>query len=330
MMTVETRVPLRTLGKSDTKISALGLGCWQFSKGRGMVGRFWPAMKQEDVNDIVKFSLDGGINWFDTAEVYGKGESEKALSEALNQLGSESDKALVATKWWPMLRTAGSLTKTIDNRLAALQGRAIELYQIHQPYSFSNVEKEMKAMATLIKNNKIKHAGISNFNAKKMKQAHAILKDEGYYLASNQVKYSLLDRRIENNGVMDAAKELGMTIIAYSPLEQGILSGKFHKNPDLVKNLKGPRKFTTFFKPEGLKKTQPLIDLLGEKAQKYGVSETQIALNWLIHFHGDTVVAIPGASKISHAKENIGTLQFMLSKEDLNEIDQVSRQVAKF
>ncbi|MDL4842710.1 aldo/keto reductase [Aquibacillus rhizosphaerae] len=329
-MEVVTRVPLRNLGDSTTKISALGLGCWQFSKGKGMVGRFWAEMKQEDITMIVKMSLGGGINWFDTAEAYGKGESERALSEALNTIGPSAEQALIATKWWPILRTASSITKTIDNRLEALGGRQIDLYQIHQPYSFSTVKDEMKAMIELLKDNKIKYAGVSNFNASKMKQADEVLKKEGYSLVSNQVKYSLLDRRIERNGVLDAAKELGITIIAYSPLEQGILSGKFHKNPDLIKKIQGPRKYTSYFKASGLAKTQPLIDVLEEKAIKYGVSQTQIALNWLIHFHGDTVVAIPGASKLHHVQENIGTLQFTLSTDDLNEIDSVSKQVATF
>lgn len=329
-MEIETKVPLRKLGNSETKISALGLGCWQFSKGRGMVGRFWPAMKQEDIHAIVKFSLEGGINWFDTAEVYGKGESEKALAEALNAIGKDADAALIATKWWPMFRTAHSISNTIGDRLSALKGRSIDLYQIHQPFSFSNEVKEMKAMAELLRDHKIKHVGVSNFNAAKMKSAYEALKAEGFSLASNQVKYSLLDRRIEKNGTLDTAKALGMSIIAYSPLEQGILSGKFHKNPEMIKKIQGPRKYTTFFRESGLAKTKPLIDLLEEKAKKYGVSQTQIALNWLIHFHGDTVVAIPGASKIQHAKENIGTLQFSLSQEDLNEIDSVSRTVARF
>lgn len=329
-MTVATHVALRNLGQSSTKISALGLGCWQFSNGKGLVGGFWAAMDQKDVNNIVKLSLEGGINWFDTAEIYGKGESENALSVALHSLGLSAEKALIATKWWPIFRTASSITKTIDNRLEALGGREIDLYQIHQPYSFSNVKNEMKEMIHLLEKKKIKHVGVSNFNASKMKEADAFLKEKDSFLASNQVKYSLLDRRIEKNGTMDVAKELGITIIAYSPLEQGILSGKFHKNPELIKNLKGPRKYTRFFKASGLAKTQPLIDLLEEKAAKYGVSQTQIALNWLIHFHGETVVAIPGASKVHHVEENIGALQFTLSRDDLDEINEASKKVAIF
>ncbi|WP_379967925.1 aldo/keto reductase [Ectobacillus sp. sgz5001026] len=323
----QTAIPLRTLGKTELEISALGLGCWQFSKGSGMVGRFWPVLSQDDIRNIVKTSLQGGINWFDTAEVYGKGQSEEALAEALVMLGEEAKDALVATKWWPLFRSASSITATIDNRIHALKGRTIDLYQIHQPYALSNVRSQLIAMASLIKEGKIRYAGVSNFNESKMREAHTVLQEFGYPLASNQVKYSLLDRRIEKNGIMDAAKELGITIIAYSPLEQGILSGKFHKNPELVKKITGPRKYLSYFKPTGLAKTKPLIDLLDKLALEYNVTTSQIALNWLIHFHGDTVVAIPGASKIRHAEENIGTLGFKLSEQHLNEIDRMSKQV---
>lgn len=329
-MTVTSTLPLRRLGKSDLKISALGLGCWQFSKGQGLVGKFWPEMEQKDIDKIVKMSLEGGINWFDTAEVYGKGQSEMALSEALNNLNVEEKNSLIATKWWPFLRGSHSITSTIDKRIEALKGRTIDLYQIHQPFSLSSVRAEMKAMSQLIRNNKVKNVGVSNFNEDKMREAHDVLQDEGYFLASNQVKYSLLDRRIENNGVLAAAKELGITIIAYSPLEQGILSGKFHENPEMAANVSGPRKYSSLFKPAGLEKTKPLIDLLAEIAEKYKVSSTQVALNWLIHYHGDTVVTIPGASKPHHAQENIGTLTFKLSGEDMAEIDKVSRAVGRF
>ena len=329
-MAAESHVPLRRLGNSDLNVSALGLGCWQFSKGKGLVGKFWPKMEQKDIDEIVKVSLDGGINWFDTAEVYGGGESEMALADALENLQVKEDDAYIATKWWPLLRKSSSITKTINKRINALKGRTIDLYQIHQPFSMSSVSEEMKAMAELQRESKIRYIGVSNFNLNKMREAHETLIEEGFSLVSNQVKYSLLDRRIEASGVLDAAKELGISIIAFSPLEQGLLSGKFHKNPELIKNISGPRKYSKLFKPAGLEKTKPLIDLLEKMAESYGVSQTQIALNWLIHYNGDTVVAIPGASKIHHAQENIGTLTFTLSENDMTEIENVSRKVAIF
>jgi aryl-alcohol dehydrogenase-like predicted oxidoreductase len=327
---IETLVPLRRLGRSDLNVSALGLGCWQFSQAVGLVGRFWPKMQQDNIEAIIKLSLDGGINWFDTAEIYGNGQSEMALAAALNHLGAREEDALIATKWWPLFRTSSSITRTIDQRLHALKGRSIDLYQVHQPFSLSNVRNEMEAMAKLVQDQKIRYVGVSNFNAKQMKESHQVLQEQGLSLVSNQVRYSLLDRRIENNGILETAQELGITIIAYSPLEQGILSGKFHKNSEMIRNLGAPRKYSRLFKPAGLEQTKPLIDLLENKAQSYGVSVSQIALNWLIHYHGDTVLAIPGASKTQHAQENIGTLQFRLSQDDLEEIEKLSSKSARF
>ncbi|KZE49019.1 aldo/keto reductase [Brevibacillus parabrevis] len=318
---------LRQLGSSDLLLSPLGLGCWQFSNGNGMVGKFWPTIKQSDVLHIVQTCLQGGINWFDTAEVYGKGQSEQILAQALRDAGKLAEGAHIATKWWPIMRTAKSIGKTIDERIRLLDNRTIHLHQVHQPYSFSSVASEMREMAALVKQGKVKHVGVSNFSAKSMREADRVLREHGLRLVSNQVKYNLLDRRIEYNGILDTAKELGIAIIAYSPLEQGILSGKFHKNPALVRSIVGPRKWSASFRESGLKKTLPLIEVLDELAGKYAASPTQIALNWLIHAHGETVFAIPGASKVHHAEENVKAMRFVLSASEMSRIDEVSRQI---
>src|SRR5689334_22203789 len=96
----------RKLGRTEIKVSPIGLGCWQFSKGAGLIGRYWPTLNQDEINTIVRVSLEGGINWFDTAEVYGWGNSEKSLAQALKELGKTPDEILVADKWWPALRWA--------------------------------------------------------------------------------------------------------------------------------------------------------------------------------------------------------------------------------
>ncbi|MGK5506484.1 aldo/keto reductase [Brevibacillus formosus] len=308
-------------------LSPLGLGCWQFSNGNGIVGKFWPVIEPDDVLKIVQKSLHGGINWFDTAEVYGRGQSEQMLAKALNDAGPLADFAHIATKWWPVLRTAKSIGNTIDERIRLLDNRTIHLHQVHQPYSLSSVASEMNEMAKLVKQGKILNVGVSNFSAKSMREADRVLREHGLRLISNQVKYSLLDRQIEQNGILDTAKELGIAIIAYSPLEQGILSGKFHKNPALVQSITGPRKWASSFRSAGLKKSQPLITVLEEVARKYDASATQIALNWLIHAHGETVFAIPGASKVHHAEENVKAMRFSLTSSELQEIDEVSKQV---
>jgi aryl-alcohol dehydrogenase-like predicted oxidoreductase len=323
---------LRSLGQTDVRVTPVGLGCWQFSEGQGMAGKFWPSLDRETAQQIVEASLDGGIQWFDTAEMYGNGASERVLAQALTaagraparQVGTEQG-VVVATKWWPMLRTAGSLTRTIDERLAALEGFPIDLHQVHQPLSLATVKGEMQAMAELLRAGSIRAAGVSNYGAGQMRRAHAALEKEGYPLASNQVRYSLLDRRIERNGVLEAARERGVTIIAYSPLAQGLLTGKFHEDPEAVKKRAGPRKWLGAFRSRGLEKSRPVIEALRTVAEKYGVTPGQAALRWLVQFHHDTVVVIPGATKQQHAEQNTGVLDFALDDGDLALLERVSR-----
>lgn len=314
---------LRPLGHTGIRVTPIGLGCWQFSKQKNMAGKFWPTLEDNLIDRIVSLSLEGGINWFDTAEVYGKGESEKVLSKALKEAGKKPGEVIVATKWWPMFRFASNIRKTINERIKLLDPYPIDLYQVHQPFGFSGETSEMAAMAELFNRKLIKSIGVSNFNAKKMRNSWETLQKSGIPLATNQVRYSLLDRRIESNGVMELAKKLGITIIAYSPLAQGIVSGKFHDNPELVKN-SGFRKYSPPFRPAGLEKSRPVIILLKELAGKYQVTPSQVALNWLIHFNGDTVVAIPGATKENHVKENCGAMSFRLSDKDMIRLDKAS------
>lgn len=311
---------LRSIGKSDLMITPIGLGCWQFSKQKNMAGKFWPDMEDDLIKQMVKISLEGGINWFDTAEIYGNGASEKALAASLTDIGKKPGEIIIATKWWPMFRTASNILKTIDQRIEALAPYPIDLYQVHQPWGFSNEKAEMEAMAKLVKEHKIRYVGVSNFSAAQMRSAWAALQKQDIQLVSNQVRYNLLDRKIESNGILQTAKELGITIIAYSPLAQGLVTGKFHDNPDLLKNI-GMRKYSSPFKPAGLEKSRPLIKTVQELAIKYGVTSSQIALNWLISFHGETVVAIPGATKESHASENAGAMTFTMTAEDLSLLD---------
>jgi aryl-alcohol dehydrogenase-like predicted oxidoreductase len=320
----------RKLGNSNLMLSPIGLGCWQFSGGKGIIGNYWPSLQKNEIFDIVQTSLEGGINWFDTAEFYGGGESERMLAKVLKEIDSiQSEQAHIATKWWPAFRTARSIGATIGVRLQMLDNRTIHLHQVHQPFSFSSVGSEMKEMAKLVKKGQIENVGISNYSAANMRIADRVLKEHGLRLVSNQVKYNLLNRKIEHNGILDTAKELGIAIIAYSPLEQGILSGKFHRNEGLVKAINGPRKWSSGFRASGLKKSLPLIEALEELASKYDASPTQIALNWMINAHGESVFAIPGATKVKHAEENVKAMNFSLTRSEIDELSNVSWTVLK-
>jgi len=314
---------LRPLGRTGIMVTPIGLGCWQFSKQKNMAGKFWPTLEDKLIERIVSLSVDGGLNWFDTAEIYGGGESEKALSKALKAAGKKPGDVIVATKWWPMFRFASNIKKTINERIRVLDPFTIDLYQVHQPWSFSGENSEMSAMAELVNRKLIKAVGVSNFSAQKMENSWETLQKFGIPLATNQVRYNLLDRKIESNGVMDRAKKLGITIIAYSPLAQGIVTGKFHDNPKLLKNI-GFRRYSSQFKSKGLEKSQPVIILLKELAFKYNVTAAQVALNWIIQYNGDMVVAIPGATKEIHVKENLGAMSLRISDEDMGRLDNVS------
>lgn len=193
---------------------------------------------------------------------------------------------------------------------------------IHQPYSFSTPEEEMNAMADLVKEGKIKSVGVSNFGPKRMRRAHAALARRGIPLAVNQVLYNLLHREIETNGVLETAKELGITIIAYTPLAHGLLSGKYHKFPSQLANLKPWRRVII---KNRLNSTHHLIMAMEEIAEKHGASIAQIALNWLINFHGEAVVVIPGATKAYQAQESAGAMSFRLTEEELGHLDEISR-----
>lgn len=306
----------RNLGRSDLKVTPIGLGCWQFSKRNNFAGKYWPLLDNDVIRSIVDQALKNGINWFDTAEMYGNGASEKALSAALTSLGKKPGDVIIATKWMPLFRTASNITRTIYKRLEALDPFPIDLYQVHNPYGLSGVQEEMKAMAELVKRGKIRYTGVSNFNAKQMRSAWETLDKLGIPLISNQVRFNLLDRSIETNGILQTAKELGISIIAYSPLAQGILTGKFHDNPELVKTT-GYRSHFATFKPDGLEKSRPLVTKLKALGMKYNVTPSQIALNWLIHSHGESVVAIPGSTSIKQAMENTMVMQLRLSEEEM-------------
>ena len=319
---------MRNLGNSGLSISPIGLGCWQFAQGKGLLGNTWGVVGDEEIREIIRLSLAGGINWFDTAEAYGGGQSEKALARALQSLSIKPEDVVIATKWLPIFRTAGSIGKTVDDRLTALGGYPISLYQIHNPYAFSPVRAQMAAMADLVEAKKIRYVGVSNFSAEKMRLAHDELAKRGIPLISNQVRYNLLDRSIERNGILAAAQELGIMIISYSPLAQGVLTGKFHENPGLIKTRPGFRKYMRAFRTGGLAKSRSVVEALRELAEKHGRTPAQIALNWLIHFNGPAVVAIPGATKASQARENAGALTFVLSQDEMQFLDQATRDIS--
>jgi aryl-alcohol dehydrogenase-like predicted oxidoreductase len=310
----------RRLGKTDITVTPIGLGVMQFAGGKGLFGRAFPNLSQDEKNAIIQAALDGGINWFDTAELYGFGYSEQGLSASLKAAGKKNGEVVIETKWFPIFRTARNIPKTIHDRLRYLDGYSIDVYLVHHPWSFSSPETQMDAMADLVEAGLIRSVGVSNFSADQMRRAHAALEKRGLPLAVNQMEYSLLNRTIESDGVLAAARELGVTIVAYTPLGYGLLTGKYHKNPELFKS--ATRGFMLKRKFEG---SRPVVAALEEIGKKYDATAGQVALNWVIHFQGESVVAIPGATKVEHARQSAGAMNFKLTADELARLDELSQ-----
>ena len=324
---------LRPLGRTGLMISPVGLGCWQFSQGKGVTGKMWSVLGQETVDEIVSAALRGGMSWCDTAQVYGNGASECALATALDHAGVAPGGVVVATKWMPLLKPAHDLRRNAVERIECLSPYPVDLFQVHFPWSISSIPAQMREMAALVRAGKARAVGISNFSASQMVKAGAALHAEGLPLASNQVRINLLERSIETSGVLDLARRQRVTLIAYSPLAQGVLTGRYHDDPSLVRALPYGRRSplspsSRFLTPEGLARSAPLIAELRAVGAAHGATPAQVALAWLVTYYGEAVVAIPGASRPEQAAESAAAMDLRLSAAEVDRIDRLSAAIA--
>jgi aryl-alcohol dehydrogenase-like predicted oxidoreductase len=315
---------MRHLGNTKIQISAIGLGVWQFSNGGNFIGGYWQAQSRERMRDIVAACVANGINWFDTAQMYGNGTSEHNLVAALQDAKIAPGEVVIASKWNPSLKLASNIGATIGERLANLKPYMLDLHQIHNPFSLSSVEKQVNAMADLLDQGKVKSVGVSNFSANAMVRADDVLRKRGFSLASNQMHYNLITRGIERNGILNEAKSRGITIIAWSPLEQGLLSGRFQRDPSSIAKLPWMRRQRMMIQKSILTKTLPLIEAMEKIAAAHNATVAQVALSWLIHANGDTVVAIPGASSPEQVAQNAGAMKLKLTAEEIERLNQMS------
>ena len=301
------------LGKTGIKITTVGVGAWAWGD-RMVWGYGGSSYDDSDIRAAFDVSLTNGTNWFDTAEVYGFGKSEKFLGKFLPSAKTE---VLVATKFFPFpwRFRKQALQRALKKSLSRLQLDQVDLYQIHVPLGLWTKAEYLSALADAVKSGLTRAVGVSNFNTEKTKLAHETLQADGISLASNQVEYSLFDRRIEKNGLLAYCRENNITIIAYSPLAKGMVTGKY--GPDNPPP--GPRK--RMYPPEKLQKAQPLISLLTEIGATYSKSPAQVALNWTIC---KGTVPIPGAKNAKQAAENLGAMGWRLSPEEMAALDQAS------
>jgi len=302
------------LGRTLLQVSLLGVGTWSWGDRRTWgYGRTYT---EADVQAAFETSLAVGINFFDTAEIYGGGQSELLLGRFVK---AAQQPVIVATKFMPFpwrLRR-GNLLNALRKSLDRLGLAQVDLYQIHWPFPPIPIETWVEELAKAVEAGLIRAAGVSNYNTEQTRRAYTALARHGTSLASNQVEYSLLHRDPERNGLMQTCHELGVALIAYSPLAMGVLSGKYTpENPPMgmSRSSRYGRQF--------LARTQPLITLLREIGTAHdGKSPSQVALNWVIR---KGAVPIPGAKNARQAQENAGALGWQLTEAEIAALDAAS------
>jgi aryl-alcohol dehydrogenase-like predicted oxidoreductase len=280
------------------RLSAIGLGTWQFGSTEWGYGNDYAS---GEAGAIVKRALELGVNLIDTAEVYGLGRSEKIVGEAIR---GRREEVFLATKLFPI-----GLPFQVGGRARASAKRLgvdrLDLYQLHWPSPLFPPRSTMPRMKRLVDSGLVRHVGVSNHSLAQWQAAEDAL---GRPVFSNQVLFSLIARGPENELLPWAQRE-GRLIIAYSPLGQGLLSGKYQKAPP--RNFRRGRRA---FSAESRQKLQPLVDALREIGVKHGATSSQVALAWLIR--KPNVVAIPGASNLKQLEENVGAADVELSDDD--------------
>lgn len=317
MNAVEERIPL---GKSGILVSRMGLGAWAW--GDRWIWGYGKEYGEDDARQAFQSSLEAGINFIDTAEVYGQGRSEALVGMFLREASASADPLVIATKFTPFPWRLGksSLRRALRGSLARLGLERIDLYQVHMPLPPIPLETWADGMAEAVQAGLVRAVGVSNYNENQVRRTFLALSKRGVPLASNQIEYHLLDRRCENSGVMETCAELGVTVIAYSPLAQGVLTGKYTPaNPP--SGMRAQRYGRAY-----LEKIQPLLSNIRRICREHpGVTPSQVALNWTIC---KGTLPIPGAKNASQAAENAGALGWWLSPAEMAELDQVSQEVA--
>jgi aryl-alcohol dehydrogenase-like predicted oxidoreductase len=296
----------------------LGLGAWSW--GDKTLWNYGHGYGEEDIEQAFQVSVKAGINLVDTAEVYGSGRSERFLGQFIKKTSTQ---VLTATKFmpfpWRLNRSA--LMSSLDHSLERLGLEHVDLYQIHWPFPPMPVEFWVEELAKAVKSGKTRAAGVSNYNKIQMQRAYSVLSRYDIPLASNQVEYHLLNRNVEKNGLLDRCKELGVRLIAYSPLAKGLLTGKYTVETP-PPGMRGTRMPASRLKP-----LESLVALLTEIGQGHDDRKPgQVALNWLIC---KGALPIPGAKNARQAEQNSGATGWRLTSEEVLALDNASDQYVK-
>lgn len=300
-----------TLGHSTLQVNRIGLGCMGMSE-------FYGSFNEEESINTLHRAIDLGINFFDTADMYGWGANERLLGKAFK---GQWDKLILATKFAVMRGPNGEflglngkpdyIKQACEKSLQNLGIDTIDLYYMHRQDPKVEIEEIVGVMSVLVKQGKIKHLGICEANAEMIRRAHAV-----HPLAAVQNEYSLWSREPEQE-VLDVCQELGITFVAYSPLGRGFLTGAIKSRADLETSdwrLTLPR-----FKDEAIKENLKFVEVVEQVANDKNVSKAQIALAWVLS-QNDKIVAIPGTRNIHRLEENLGSFKVELTNTDLTTI----------
>ena len=300
------------IGASDLIVNPIGVGTWQWGDER--FWRYGTDYGAEEVAGAFDAALESGLNFFDSAEIYGKGESERLLGKQLERTGA---KVAVASKYmpWPGRLTADAVARAINASCERLGVETIDLYQVHWPYSMLRKGVLLRELARAVEAGRIRWIGVSNYGAGRMRRAARVLADHGVPLVANQVQYSLLNRAPEVNGVLETCRKLDITLIAYSPLGQGLLTGKY--GPEA--QVSGARRMDPRFRQANRRRAEPVLEMLKEVGERHGKTPAQVALNWLVRQEG--VMAIPGVKNAGQVRSNAGAIGWEMTEEEVRKLD---------
>ncbi len=295
------------LGRTGPKVSVIGFGAWQAG------GKEWGKdFSDSSIIEAIGRSLELGVNFIDTAELYGDGHSEEVVGQALKKFGREN--FVVATKFHGEHLHYGDLLKACDASLARLGVEEIDLYQMHwtDPWEQVPLRETMSGLKKLSRDGKVASVGVSNFAVRDLKEARELL--DGLDIVSDQVRYNLLQREVEAEVLPYCVKE-GISVIAWSPLAKGVLTGKYSagKVPKDPARVEGK-----LFNSRNLKEAEGLLQALREVASERGKTMAQVSLNWLLSRGG--IVAIPGAKNPGQAEQNAGAAGWRLTPGEIRRI----------
>ncbi|MCP4594732.1 MAG: aldo/keto reductase [bacterium] len=289
---------MRHVQIGEDKASVIGLGTWQF----GAKEWDWDPAQRDDAIRIVHRALELGINVIDTAEAYSKGESESIIGEALVE---RREQAFLASKLLPLMPLPGRIVKAATASLKRMGTDHMELYQIHWPNPVVPLGVQMKGMRAVHAAGQAKYLGVSNFTLGMWKRAERAL---GGPVMTNQVQYNMLRRKAEC--LLPWAQQNGRVVIAYSPLAQGMLSGKYAAGNAPG----GVRKINLFFTKSNMEAAKPVLTALKEISAKHDATSAQIALAWLVHH--PNVIAIPGARSVAQLEQNAAAGDIELAEDE--------------